>query len=83
MTTEQPTIEELPAQIANMEERRHEQYRINVRHSDERDRILKAALADRTMPYEMLVLEFHKYSAVDPEFIKKGFATIINRHSPR
>jgi hypothetical protein len=30
----------------------------------------------------MLVLEFAKYSAVDPEIIKKGFATIINRHSP-
>lgn len=81
MATEQPTIEELIAQID-----KHalliDQYDLNIRHSDERDRILSAALAGRTMPYEMLVLEFHKYSAVDPEFIEKGFATIINRHSP-
>ena len=86
-------IEELTAQIADMQERLNKQslknltrlnkqYDLNIRHSDERNRILSAALAGRTMPYEMLVLEFAKYSAVDPDIIKKGFATIINRHSP-
>ena len=82
MATEQPTIEELTAQIAQMQERLDEQYRINVRNIGERDRILKAALAGRTMPYEMLVLEFSKYSAVDTDLIEREFDKIINKHSP-
>ena len=82
MPAEQPTIEELTAQIAQMQERLDEQYRINVRNIGERDRILRAALAGRTMPYELIVLEFSKYASVDADLVEREFDKIINKHSP-
>ena len=82
MPTEQPTIEELTAQIADMQERLNERFNQYRRNEDQHDRILKAVLDGRVLPYERIVLEFHKYSAVDPEIIRREFDKIVNRHSP-
>jgi len=80
MTTEQPTIEELTAQIADMQERLNEQSQFDMDHEKERDRILSAALNGRVMPYKMLVTEFAKWAGLNTTDIEREFNMIITRH---